>query len=82
MLELGVSQAQAQFTKILNQAVTIIDKKSKSKKAIILPYEEYKALLTKVATKESLMNGVFSKFTGILDSDFQTDDVKYTKIIK
>ena len=82
MLELGVAQAQTQFTKILNQAVTIIDKKSKHKKAVILPYEEYQSLLTRAATKESLLKGGFSKFAGILDENFQTDDSKYTQIVK
>ena len=82
MLELGISQAQTQFTKILNQAVTIIDKKSKNKKAVILPYDEYKSLLTRAATKESLKDGAFSKFAGILDKDYKTDDTKYNQITK
>jgi len=54
MLEICISQAQAQFTKTLNQS----------------------------ATKESLKNGGFSKFVGVLSQDFQTDDVKYQEIVK
>jgi hypothetical protein len=38
MLELGISQAQTQFTQLLNQTVLIIDKKAHNKKAVILPY--------------------------------------------
>ncbi len=82
MLELGISQAQSQFTKILNQFVTIVDKKSHHKKAVILPYDEYISLVKKAADKESLQHGSFSKFVGILDNEFSCDDVKYNEIIK
>ena len=41
MLELGISQAQTQFTQLLNQSVLIVDKKAHRKKAVILPYENY-----------------------------------------
>ncbi len=82
MLELGISQAQAQFTKILNQAVLIVDKKAHHKKAVILPYEEYKILLNKSISKDELKNGVFDKFIGILDKDFRIDDDKYKSIMK
>jgi len=83
MLELGVSQAQANFTKILNQTVVVVDKKSHQKKAVILPYEEYNALLAKTTNKkEDLENGSFSKFVGILDNDFTTDDEKYKAIVE
>ena len=82
MLELGVSQAQANFTKLLNQSVVIIDKKSHSKKAVILPYEEYDALIKKANQNEDISQGSFSKFVGILDSDFKTDDARYQEIIK
>lgn len=33
MLELGISQAQAQFTKLLTQTVFIVDKKAHQKKS-------------------------------------------------
>lgn len=82
MLELGISQAQAQFTKILNQSTLILDKKTRQKKAVILPYEEYSKLVKQSATKESLKNGGFSKFVGVLSQDFQTDDAKYQEIVK
>ena len=81
MLTLGVSQAQAEFTKLLDKKVTIIDKKTKNKKAVILPYSEYQALLRN-QKKENLEDGSFSKFVGILDKDFKTDDTKYNEIIK
>jgi PHD/YefM family antitoxin component YafN of YafNO toxin-antitoxin module len=82
MLELGISQAQAQFTKILNQTVIIVDKKANHKKAVIMPYEEYNLLVSKASDKKSLQNGAFSKFVGILDKNFQTDDIKYREIIE
>ena len=82
MLELGISQAQAQFAKLLNQKVTIIDKKSNIPKAVILPFEEYKFLIAKSTNRQNLEEGVFSRFVGILDDNFKTDDIKYNEIIK
>ena len=81
MLELGISQAQARFTKLLTQTVTIIDKKTHIKKAVIIPYEEYMELKRKTLPKKNMENGRFNKFAGILESDFQTDDEKYNKIV-
>lgn len=82
MLELGISQAQAQFTKLLSQTVFIIDKKAHQKKAVILPYEEYERLVKQSTTKESLSNGSFNQFVGILDNDYKTDDEKYKRVIE
>jgi len=82
MLELGISQAQAQFTKILTKSVIIVDKKAHQKKAVILPYEEYINLLAKVTKKEDLEKGIFNHFVGILDKDFQEKDTKYQEILK
>ncbi len=82
MLELGISQAQAQFTKILTKSVIIVDKKAHQKKAVILPYEEYINLLAKVTKKEDLEKGIFNQFIGILDKDFQEKDTKYQEILK
>lgn len=82
MLELGISQAQAQFTKLLTQTVFIIDKKAHQKKAVILPYEEYERLLKQSIKKENLEEGSFNKFVGILDNKFKTDDEKYKAIVK
>jgi hypothetical protein len=80
MLELGISQAQ--FTKLLTQTVFIVDKKAHQKKAVIMPYEDYVRLIKQSTTKESLENGSFNKFIGILDNDFKTDDVKYKAIVE
>ena len=82
MLELGIAQAQTQFTKLLDQTVIIIDKKAHKKKAVIIPYEEYARLLEQSATKESLKNGSFNKYIGVLDKDFETDDDRYKAIVK
>ncbi len=82
MLELGISQAQAQFTKLLSQTVFIVDKKARKKKAVIMPYEEYEKLMRQAGTKEGLEEGSFNRFVGILDNTFQTDDIKYNKIVK
>jgi len=81
MLTLGISQAQAQFTKLLDKKVTIIDKKSKKEKAVILPYSEYIALLNRV-NKKDLKEGTFSKFVGLLDKNFKTNDPRYQEIVK
>lgn len=82
MLELGISQAQAQFTKLLSQTVFIVDKKAHKKKAVIMPYAEYEKLIKQAATKESLQSGSFNQFVGILDKDFKTDDEKYQRIVE
>ncbi len=82
MLELGISQAQAQFTKILSQTVFIVDKKAHKKKAVIMPYEEYEKLIKQSGTKENLEKGSFNQFVGILDNAFKTDDMKYNEIVK
>lgn len=83
MIELGISQAQHQFTQILNQSVLIVDKKAHHKKAVILPYEEYMRLIASANTNtKDLDNGLFSQFVGTLDNEFVTDDTKYNEIIK
>jgi len=76
MLELGISQAQMQFTKILDKQTIIIDKKLHQKKAVILPYDEYEKL------KKQANNTSFSNYLGVLDSTFQTDDERYQDIVK
>ncbi|MEA2019150.1 MAG: type II toxin-antitoxin system Phd/YefM family antitoxin [Campylobacterota bacterium] len=81
MLELGISQAQTQFTKLLTQTVIIVDKKAHIKKAVIMPYDEYNALLKQTLSKEKLEHGVFDKFAGILDSEFKIEDEKYNRVI-
>jgi len=83
MILLGVSQAQAQFTQILNQPVLIVDKKSHHKKAVILPYDDYLKLIKNSSLeKEELRNSSFSKFIGILDDDYKINDTKYNEIVK
>lgn len=82
MLELGISQAQAQFTKLLTQTVFIVDKKAHQKKAVILPYEEYERLIKASIGREDLQDGSFNKFVGVLDNNFKTDNIKYQEILK
>ncbi len=77
MIELGISQAQSQFTKILDKKVVIVDKKTHKKKAVLIPYEEYEKLL-----KNRSLQTSFEKFVGILDRDFETDDARYNEIVK
>ena len=81
MIELGISQAQMQFTKILTEQVTIVDKKNKTKKAVILPYEVYAKLIEKALIREDYLKGSFSKFAGTLSKNFQSDDEKYNDIV-
>jgi len=82
MLELGISQAQAQFTKLLSKTVFIVDKRARKKKAVIMPYEEYEKLIRKAGLKKDLEEGSFNRFVGVLDNTFETDDPKYNKIVK
>ncbi len=81
MIELGISQAQSQFTKLLSQSVLVVDKKSHNKKAVILPYEEYERLVKRASASKSQEEGIFDRFVGILDDDFKTDDAKYNRIV-
>ena len=82
MLELGISEAQAQFTKLLSQTVMIVDKKARQKKAIIVPYEEYERLIKQAAVKKDFESGSFNEFVGILDGSYQTDDARYHEIVQ
>lgn len=82
MIELGISQAQNQFTKLLNQTVIIVDKKIHQRKAVILPYKEYEKLINQNLTKDFLESGSFNQFVGILDDQFKTDDKRYNEIVK
>ncbi len=79
MLSLSVSQAQRQFTSILLEPTTIIDKKSNIKKAVILPYEMYEKLVSKSKKKEKID---LDEFRGILKGDLITDDARYNAILK
>lgn len=81
MLEMGISQAQTQFTKLLSKTVVIVDKKAHVKKAVIMPYDEYMHLVKRTTRGENMDNGVFDQFAGLLESDFKTDDEKYNKIV-
>ena len=47
-----------------------------------MPYEEYERLLKNSIKKESLEEGSFNKFVGILDNNFKIDDEKYEAIVK
>ena len=82
MLELGISQAQSQFTKLLSKTAVIIDKKSNIKKAVIMPYEEYSHLLKLAHQNKEGDNGIFNQFIGTLDTDFKVDDEKYHRIVE
>lgn len=82
MLELGISQAQSRFAEILNQIVFVVDKKAQQKRAVIMPYDEYEKLIKRSSIKESLQDGSFNQFVGILDDSFSSDDERYQSIVK
>ena len=79
MLNLSVSQAQRQFTSILSEVTTIIDKKSNVKKAVILPYDMYEKLIAK-SIKSSKTD--MDAFVGLLSEKYETDDERYNEILK
>ena len=81
MRELSVSQAQSQFTKLLDKEIVIVDKKAHQKRAVILPYERYKRLISKRDIDNKENRDDFSKFVGILDNSFKSDDIRYNEII-
>lgn len=82
MLIVSVSEAQKQFSKIINKPTLIIDQKKSSKKAVILPYDVYQELLKQSITKASLATSGFADFVGVLNKDFKTKDKKYHQVIK
>jgi hypothetical protein len=82
MLELGISQVQKNFLELLDKIVIIIDRKSHIKKAVILPYDEYRSLLLKANKEVDLEEGSFSRFIGILDDKYQIEDERYKAIVK
>jgi len=59
----------------------IVDKRNKTKKAVILPYEVYSKLIKKTLMHEDYLQSSFSKFKGSLSKDFKTNDTKYNDII-
>jgi len=82
---MGISEVQNQFTKLLSKSVTIIDKKSHKKRAVILPYDVYEKLALqqrkpKVFEKDDELDG----FVGILEGadNLNIDDERYKAIIK
>ncbi len=79
MLSLSVSQAQRQFTSLLSEVTTVIDKKSNIKKAVILPYEMYEKL---IENRSKFVKSELDGLRGILSSDFETDDERYNDIVK
>jgi len=82
MIELGIAQAQTQFTRLLGKTVTIVDKKARKKRAVIMPYEEYRKLLRQARTNTEQKHGAFDPYVGVLDKDFETDDARYQAITK
>lgn len=83
MIEIGVSQAQMQFTKLLDKVSIIVDKKSKIKKAVILPYDEYQKLIKNQKKNPfKKKEGTFDDFMGVLSSTFESEDERYKQIVK
>ncbi len=82
MKELSVSQAQKQFTSLLSEVTTIVDKKSHRKKAVLIPYDLYEKLVNKKESKSPVNKMELDEFVGLLSDDFETDDARYNAIIK
>jgi hypothetical protein len=85
MVEMGISEVQNQFTKLLSQSVTIVDKKSHKKRAVILPYEVYDKLIRE-QRKQKLFeeDDELSAFVGILEGaeKLNKEDERYQEILK
>ena len=85
MIEMGIAEVQNQFTKILSQSVTIVDKKSHKKRAVILPYDVYeKLLLREKKAKLFETDDELEAFVGILKGadKLTNQDERYQAIIK
>ena len=82
MKELSVSQAQKQFTSLLSEVTTIVDKKSHRKKAVLIPYDLYEKLVNKKKSASLIKKRELDEFAGLLSDDFETNDARYNAIIK
>lgn len=82
MKELSVSQAQKQFTSLLSEVTTIVDKKSHRKKAVLIPYDLYEKLVNNKKSQSPEKKRALDEFTGLLSNDFKADDARYNAIIK
>jgi hypothetical protein len=85
MIEMGIAEVQNKFTKLLTTAVTIVDRKSHKKKAVILPYEMYEKL-ARTQRKEKVFrdDAELDAFIGLLEGadKLDTDDERYKAIVK
>jgi hypothetical protein len=82
MIEMRVGQAQLKLANILDKVVVLTDEKKQTKKAVILPYDLYKNMLSYHHKNITKNHDTFKKFVGILDNNYLTDDDKYLQIIK
>jgi len=85
MLEMGISEVQSQFTKLLSKPVLIVDKKSHKKRAVILPYAMYEELkIQKNKAKVFEEDRELDAFIGILKGtdSLGIEDKRYREIIK
>ncbi len=84
MLEVGVSEAQGRFTKLLSESVTIVDRKTHTKRAVMLPYAVYEELL-KAQRKHKVFepDDELDAFVGILaEGDAPDEDERYRAIVR
>lgn len=85
MIEMGIAEVQSKFTKLLSTAITIVDKKSHKKKAVILPYEMYEKL-ARTQRKEKVFrdDAELDAFLGLLEGadTLDTHDERYKAIIQ
>ena len=85
MIEMGIAEVQTKFTKLLSTPVTIVDKKSHIKRAVILPYNVYEKL-AKLEQKERVFqeDKELESFVGLLKDKklLDSDDERYKAIVK
>lgn len=84
MLEVGVSEAQSRFTKLLSESVTIVDRKTHAKRAVMLPYAVYEELL-KAQRRHKVFepDDELDAFVGILaEGAVPEEDERYQAIVE
>ena len=85
MVEISISEAQSQLTKILDQVTLIIDKKSHKKRAVLLPIDDYEKLIMRQKKEKVFQrDDSIDKYLGILEGadSIETEDERYKAIIK
>jgi len=86
MIEMGVEEARGALPRLLGSTVVIVDDRGEiCKKAVLLPYEEYRLLLERAegsgSSQEESVKSIRA-FRGSLRSDMKVEESRYCRIVE